>query len=496
MRWFYQVLVILYYAQLSLCMASAEELPSDAESAPVSFIRNLAPILQDQCVGCHGSTKAKGRYRVHQFSDMLDLGADGNGSDYVEPGAAESSEFFLRLVTEDSDERMPQDADPLTSEQVALFRRWIDQGALYDGENPDRPWIEDRGYVVEDPMSAAAPESYPHPLPLNSWAMFEGERFVVLGGVFELLVWDRQKEAIHQRFPLKSERVSAISQKPGSTLIAVSAGSPGRSGELWLVDWNAEQQALENSWLVRRFPDEILRNQWSNSGSWLAVCGASSWVWVWNWSDLEASIQEAVVSGGNSAGSVAVALNTEPALSAEAHADWIQDLTFTHDSSYLVTASRDGVARVLDMDTLKWAGAYRGHEGPVHGVVAHPAESRVASLGNRGAVHFWDPGKPESKSNKKRPYNWVSARGLHVAGTQLALTSMDGKTGWLAWNGKSVQNEFEVENVEMIQQKTARDTGGWWVGSKDGLWIELDSDFNTQRRNSIYSQVGLENEDQ
>lgn len=71
------------------------------------------------------------------------------------------------------------------------------------------------------------------------------------------------------------------------------------------------------------------------------------------------------------------------------------------------------------MAALKWTGAYPGHEGPVHALVAHPAETRVATPGNRGAVHFWDPGKPEAKSNKKRPYNWGSARGLHVDGTQL-----------------------------------------------------------------------------
>ena len=344
--------------------------------------------------------------------------------------------------------------------------------------------------MAEDALSAVAPQIYPHPLALDAWAMFESERFVVLGGVFELLVWDRQEEALHQRFPLQSERVNSISQKTDSTFMTVSAGSPGRSGELWLVNWNSKQQALERSWLIRRFSDEILINQWSNSGLWLAACGASSWVWVWNWSDLEASVKSTFGNSVKSVGSLAMSLNTEPALSAESHADWLQDLTFTHDSSNLVTASRDGVARVLDMDTLKWTGAYRGHDGPVHALVAHPTESRVATLGNRGAVHFWNPEKPDGKPNKKRPYNWVSGRGLHRAGTQLVITSMDGKTGWLDWKGQPIQNEFEVENMAMIQQKTALGAGGWWIGSKDGLWIELSSDFKAERRNSIYFQVG------
>ena len=76
-------------------------LPLGAE--PVSFSKEVAPILQQQCVGCHKEGKAKGRYRLDTFEQLRkDL----------EPGDLES-EFFYRLITDDEEERMPAKADAL-----------------------------------------------------------------------------------------------------------------------------------------------------------------------------------------------------------------------------------------------------------------------------------------------------------------------------------------------------------------------------------------------
>src|SRR2546422_7766153 len=36
-------------------------------TAPVSFSRNIAPILQKKCVTCHGPEKAKGKFQLHTF---------------------------------------------------------------------------------------------------------------------------------------------------------------------------------------------------------------------------------------------------------------------------------------------------------------------------------------------------------------------------------------------------------------------------------------------
>ena len=49
------------------------------------------------------------------------------------------SELYRRIVSEDEDERMPLDGGSLTAEQAALVRKWIEDGAVFDGPDADAP---------------------------------------------------------------------------------------------------------------------------------------------------------------------------------------------------------------------------------------------------------------------------------------------------------------------------------------------------------------------
>lgn len=71
--------------------------------------------------------------------------ADLGGYRAIAPGDAEHSELMKRIASRDDDARMPppDSGAPLSEKEVATFRRWIDQGAKYDGhwayERPERP---------------------------------------------------------------------------------------------------------------------------------------------------------------------------------------------------------------------------------------------------------------------------------------------------------------------------------------------------------------------
>ena len=59
----------------------------------------------------------------------------GDTGPAIEPGNSEHSLIVRRLLGLDGEDQMPKDKDPLSAAQIALIRRWIDQGAL---------WPEDR----------------------------------------------------------------------------------------------------------------------------------------------------------------------------------------------------------------------------------------------------------------------------------------------------------------------------------------------------------------
>ena len=85
--------------------------PSAVSAAAISFSRDLAPILADKCLTCHQEKKAKGRYRVDTFEQLLKKGESGDAP--VTAGKPDGSVLFQRLVTSDEDDRMPQKDDPL-----------------------------------------------------------------------------------------------------------------------------------------------------------------------------------------------------------------------------------------------------------------------------------------------------------------------------------------------------------------------------------------------
>ena len=100
--------------------------------APVSFVRDIAPMLVKQCQGCHGPKKVEGGYRVDTFESLLKAGK--SDAPAVVKGKPTESELFLRLTTDDEDDLMPQDGEPLSPKQIDLVKRWI--CLLYTSPSP------------------------------------------------------------------------------------------------------------------------------------------------------------------------------------------------------------------------------------------------------------------------------------------------------------------------------------------------------------------------
>ena len=100
----------------------------------VSFNRDIRPILSDICFKCHGPDEAqrKGGLRLDIKEAAMKGGDSGPG---IVPGKPDASEVYKRLVTHDADDFMPpkKSGKTLTPEQIDSFRRWIAEGAEYQG---------------------------------------------------------------------------------------------------------------------------------------------------------------------------------------------------------------------------------------------------------------------------------------------------------------------------------------------------------------------------
>ncbi len=122
-------------------------LGESAHAAPLQFNRDVRPILSDACFACHGpdEAKRKGGLRLDQREAALKGGKSEVAA--IVPGKPEASEILNRVVSKDPDEVMPppKDHKQLKPEQVALLKRWISEGAEYQGhwafQKPVRPAV-------------------------------------------------------------------------------------------------------------------------------------------------------------------------------------------------------------------------------------------------------------------------------------------------------------------------------------------------------------------
>ena len=104
-------------------------------AAPISFNRDIRPILSNNCYQCHGPDSAARKAKLR-----LDREADSRaelkgGARAIVPGEITESELIYRITTDDADEKMPP-ADShrhLTPKQIELLKQWVKEGGKYEG---------------------------------------------------------------------------------------------------------------------------------------------------------------------------------------------------------------------------------------------------------------------------------------------------------------------------------------------------------------------------
>ncbi|MDP8246083.1 MAG: PSD1 and planctomycete cytochrome C domain-containing protein [Candidatus Hinthialibacter antarcticus] len=100
-------------------------LPEPAEGA-FNFVQDIQPVFESRCVVCHGEKMQKGSFRLDRKADALTGGGTGRA---IIPGDSANSPLVQMVAGVGDRPRMPIGGDPLSEEQVALLRAWIDQGA-------------------------------------------------------------------------------------------------------------------------------------------------------------------------------------------------------------------------------------------------------------------------------------------------------------------------------------------------------------------------------
>jgi mono/diheme cytochrome c family protein len=108
------------------------KLPPAAQKTGVTYAKDIKPVFDRSCVKCHGAEKPKAKLRLDSLEAALKGGSSGK---VIKPSnSAESPLVHSIAYLGHPDYHMPPPENKakierLTTEDVALIRAWIDQGA-------------------------------------------------------------------------------------------------------------------------------------------------------------------------------------------------------------------------------------------------------------------------------------------------------------------------------------------------------------------------------
>jgi hypothetical protein len=108
-----------------------------ATAAAVDFTRDIQPVLERSCVGCHGGKKPRGGLAMLSRELLLKGGASGEPA--VTPGHGAQSAMIQYASGKIEDLEMPpldrrEKYPPLSATELEQLRVWIDAGAPWPGE--------------------------------------------------------------------------------------------------------------------------------------------------------------------------------------------------------------------------------------------------------------------------------------------------------------------------------------------------------------------------
>lgn len=127
-----------------------------AHAQSVDYVREIKPILAAHCYTCHGAIRQKASLRL----DTVALMKEGGDSGAVfTPGKADESLLLKHVLGVTGHRRMPPEADgeALKPAQIAVLRRWIEQGAV--GPKDEKPEADPREHwAFRPPQRPEAPK--------------------------------------------------------------------------------------------------------------------------------------------------------------------------------------------------------------------------------------------------------------------------------------------------------------------------------------------------
>ena len=116
----------LYYVLLAYSLLATAIPTRSASSAEPDFEREVAPLLVQRCLECHGSVDSSGGLDLSTYKTLIRGGDSGSAIE-----SKEKSLLLERLVSGEMPPEKNGKSQALPENEVAVFKAWVDSGAKW-----------------------------------------------------------------------------------------------------------------------------------------------------------------------------------------------------------------------------------------------------------------------------------------------------------------------------------------------------------------------------
>ena len=334
-------------------------------NAPVSFAKQVMPILQRKCQGCHQPAKAQGKLDLTSFETLKKGGKTGAGFETGKP-----SESTLVEQVEGPKPIMPPVGPAMTTEEVELVTRWIAQGAK-----------DDTPPTAKDTIDADHPPVYSAPPLTTALAYAPDGQTLAISGYREVLIHKADGSGLLKRLVGQSQRIETLTYSPDGAILASVGGSPGRFGEVQF--WDAKTYKLNNA--VRTSYDTLYGGAFSPDGKKFAFGCADNTARIVNVEDGKETLR------------------------VEQHSDWVFATAFSVEGKHLITLSRDGSIKLIEVATGSFIDDVGKNYGELKVLARHPKAEQLVIGGDERVPRVYKIFRTQARDMNYTDFNLLKA---------------------------------------------------------------------------------------
>jgi WD40 repeat protein len=380
-------------------LAAADDAKPAAPVEKITYNDHVLPILKAKCGACHSADSAKGGLIVDNYTAIMAGGASG---EVVEGGNSDASRLY-ELITHKAEPKMPPKEPKLPDEQLAIFKKWIDGGALEASDSkakikkpaftlgtavitsgkPEGPPVMPEN-LPTDPLVSASRGNAVTAMAAAPWAPL-----LAVSSHKQVLLYNTAELRLVGVLPFPEGQAYVLKFSRNGSLLLAGGGRGGQSGKVIVFDVKSGKRVME----VGAEYDAVMAADISADHSQIALGGPRKIVRVYSTKDGELMYE------------------------IKKHTDWITQIEFSPDGVLLATGDRSNGVFVWEGFTGREFYNFAGHQACITGMSWRLDGNILATCSEDTTIKLWE------MTNGTLVKNW----GAHGGGAASVQFTRDGR---------------------------------------------------------------------